>query len=135
MTVRSVRAAALAGILLVIGGCAAKKDWIEATLVTTDVTGTWRGRPMNLGLVLQQQGPKVTGTMIFGSGSWPIEGTVEGDVFRFAGKFVQVRGEATVAGDEMTGTTTMALAAAGAAKRSEERRVGKECRSRWSPYH
>ena len=24
---------------------------------------------------------------------------------------------------------------AGAAERSEERRVGKECRSRWSPYH
>ena len=23
----------------------------------------------------------------------------------------------------------------GGAKRSEERRVGKECRSRWSPYH
>ena len=23
----------------------------------------------------------------------------------------------------------------GIAKRSEERRVGKECRSRWSPYH
>src|SRR3712207_7018925 len=23
----------------------------------------------------------------------------------------------------------------GAARRSEERRVGKECRSRWSPYH
>ena len=28
--------------------------------------------------------------------------------------------------------TAQALAAA---KRSEERRVGKECRSRWSPYH
>ena len=27
------------------------------------------------------------------------------------------------------------LVAASAAKRSEERRVGKECRSRWSPYH
>src|ERR1043166_10085239 len=26
-------------------------------------------------------------------------------------------------------------APAGARKRSEERRVGKECRSRWSPYH
>src|SRR2546430_14733657 len=25
--------------------------------------------------------------------------------------------------------------AAGAVQRSEERRVGKECRSRWSPYH
>src|SRR5689334_24553372 len=29
------------------------------------------------------------------------------------------------------GVQTIALAA----KRSEERRVGKECRSRWSPYH
>src|SRR2546427_4344432 len=28
-----------------------------------------------------------------------------------------------------------AQAAALVAKRSEERRVGKECRSRWSPYH
>ena len=27
------------------------------------------------------------------------------------------------------------LVAAGADQRSEERRVGKECRSRWSPYH
>ena len=27
------------------------------------------------------------------------------------------------------------LAAAGCRLRSEERRVGKECRSRWSPYH
>ena len=27
------------------------------------------------------------------------------------------------------------IAATGAAARSEERRVGKECRSRWSPYH
>ena len=41
-------------------------------------------------------------------------------------------------------TTSQALAAGLAAKgyrvlgidlRSEERRVGKECRSRWSPYH
>ena len=27
------------------------------------------------------------------------------------------------------------LALAGGVTRSEERRVGKECRSRWSPYH
>ena len=27
------------------------------------------------------------------------------------------------------------LVKAGEAERSEERRVGKECRSRWSPYH
>ena len=29
----------------------------------------------------------------------------------------------------------MTCVAAGLAARSEERRVGKECRSRWSPYH
>src|SRR2546425_9887757 len=27
------------------------------------------------------------------------------------------------------------IVAAGSVRRSEERRVGKECRSRWSPYH
>src|SRR2546426_12395395 len=30
---------------------------------------------------------------------------------------------------------TLAMAAACERPRSEERRVGKECRSRWSPYH
>src|ERR1051326_4469259 len=32
-------------------------------------------------------------------------------------------------------SATYALYPAGSIKRSEERRVGKECRSRWSPYH
>src|SRR5256885_10979565 len=32
-------------------------------------------------------------------------------------------------------TTTKAAAKIAATIRSEERRVGKECRSRWSPYH
>src|SRR2546427_13036027 len=32
-------------------------------------------------------------------------------------------------------TTWAALAGGAALTRSEERRVGKECRSRWSPYH
>ena len=31
--------------------------------------------------------------------------------------------------------TTVGGVVSGAAERSEERRVGKECRSRWSPYH
>ena len=30
---------------------------------------------------------------------------------------------------------TISLEEAAAYSRSEERRVGKECRSRWSPYH
>ena len=33
------------------------------------------------------------------------------------------------------GTPGMSLNDAGDYRRSEERRVGKECRSRWSPYH
>ena len=33
------------------------------------------------------------------------------------------------------GAVSEAVARAMAAERSEERRVGKECRSRWSPYH
>ena len=32
-------------------------------------------------------------------------------------------------------STFTALEGLGDAERSEERRVGKECRSRWSPYH
>ena len=40
--------------------------------------------------------------------------------------------EAVVAG---TGTSVVAAGTARAQLRSEERRVGKECRSRWSPYH
>src|SRR3712207_7092067 len=34
-----------------------------------------------------------------------------------------------------TTTTTAAPATPATSARSEERRVGKECRSRWSPYH
>ena len=33
------------------------------------------------------------------------------------------------------GEITTILGPNGCGKRSEERRVGKECRSRWSPYH
>ena len=42
---------------------------------------------------------------------------------------------ATAAEKALTGTKGDAKAIADAAARSEERRVGKECRSRWSPYH
>ena len=34
-----------------------------------------------------------------------------------------------------TAGVSLGLAALGNLLRSEERRVGKECRSRWSPYH
>ena len=36
---------------------------------------------------------------------------------------------------KITGDTFYAIILGSASLRSEERRVGKECRSRWSPYH
>src|SRR6266496_3544896 len=40
-----------------------------------------------------------------------------------------------IRGHEVTGLAGKPLAHAADVERSEERRVGKECRSRWSPYH
>ena len=43
--------------------------------------------------------------------------------------------EAWVALAVLKGAPAEALTAGASTPRSEERRVGKECRSRWSPYH
>src|SRR3712207_8244037 len=40
-----------------------------------------------------------------------------------------------VAGDHLPDLDALGVAREPGADRSEERRVGKECRSRWSPYH
>ena len=109
LAVGSLVAAALA----LVSGCA-KPDWVQQTLVTVDVTGTWQRAGGNLELKLEQQGAKVTGSMVWrGQSSGPsgtisgaIEGTVAGDLFKFkqtSGTSVGVNGEATVSGDEMTG--------------------------------
>ena len=61
-------------------------------------------------------------------------------VLRAAAAVLQPR-EVGLAGAPADGEKTPATSAefyrgaAGADFRSEERRVGKECRSRWSPYH
>src|SRR5690554_7736023 len=48
-----------------------------------------------------------------------------------------VDGRAGVEGDDVERAVVVAFVVpvGGLLKRSEERRVGKECRSRWSPYH
>ena len=51
-----------------------------------------------------------------------------------AGANVLVAGSAIFKGDN-TAAYAANIAAIHSASRSEERRVGKECRSRWSPYH
>jgi len=98
-------------VALAISSCA-KSDWIEQTLVTVDVTGTWVGRGGTLTLKLDQQAAKVTGFMRWAgspcSGTVPgaVEGTVTGDMFRFkqtSGRICLQASEMTVNGDEMTG--------------------------------
>jgi hypothetical protein len=108
---------AMARGMLVIGlacwsGCA-RSDWIERTLVTVDVRGTWEGTASSGALWqfnLEQEGTRVrgswrrlgavSGTTITTSGSF--EGTVTGDLVTFS--HGSVTGEMRVRGEEMSGS-------------------------------
>src|SRR5215831_11552552 len=120
---RSMARAWLAAVLL-LGASCTKQDWIDRTLVTVDVTGTWYGRVASggtasgspeLSFELEQQGSTVKGfvrvtakggpgTNIYSGG--PIKGTVAGDVFRFR-DMRGTNGELTVSGDEMNGRASL----------------------------
>ncbi len=89
--VKTAWATFTAAVLLFTCGCVTRPDWIEATLVTVDVSGSWEGRSTSPGgaqrtatLELHQEGPKVTGTVsLVGftrDGSGPLEGRVGGDL-------------------------------------------------------
>ena len=47
---------------------------------------------------------------------------------------IKQNGNNEITGDLLQNTLTTIVSNVGS-ERSEERRVGKECRSRWSPYH
>src|SRR5215203_7413887 len=56
-------------------------------------------------------------------------------LFRSGSKHITLNASGGIQGDVLaTDNNTVGMGDAGI-KRSEERRVGKECRSRWSPYH
>jgi hypothetical protein len=112
--------AGLLGVVtLLFGSACVKKDWIDRTLVTVDVTGTWSGRIAGTGFQpevffdeLRQEGSKVTGFMritpsVGREGEGPIDGTVSGDVFRFRQTNGGVEGELTVSEDEMNGRASL----------------------------
>jgi hypothetical protein len=110
--VQTAGATLIAAVLLFSSGCT-RPDWIEATLVTVDVTGVWQGEISGAGLPylgtrevtfdLKQEGPKVTGRFELGapaSGlrrhSGLLAGNVGGDVLYFT---VQGGMGETMAGD------------------------------------
>src|SRR6267142_6478380 len=95
---RTIACVMLVAALACGSGCATPPDWIERTLVTVDVTGTWygaspvrgQGDVPDLWLELQQEGPKTKGSTRASMGAaqsprlfGPIEGTIAGDVFTF----------------------------------------------------
>jgi len=104
------------GLLTVgLAGCA-KADWIESTLVTVDVTGTWTGQVGLTGVLLElqlrQRGAVITGNLLSSGyqqgaarGEGPLEGEITGDVVRLRQTNGQWRFDLTVAGDEMTGSS------------------------------
>ena len=117
---RVIAAMLMAAALAIGGGCTTSPDWIDRTLVTVDVTGTWQGRAaaligggsISFELTLKQHGPKVDGSVrqegrrtsgVPDEYSGPIDGTVAGDVLSFRQKNGSLQGEMTVSGDEMTG--------------------------------
>jgi hypothetical protein len=119
----------LVAVLALGSGCT-KPDWIQQTLVTVDVTGTWQSSEGSLFVLkLDQQGSRVTGSLLMqgiasaASVSGAIEGSVAGDVFRFkqtSGNWAMFEGQMNVSGDEMSGTT---VAAQGGRRFSVLRRV------------
>jgi hypothetical protein len=104
--------------MMCASGCT-HPDWIDRTLVTVDVTGTWHGWAMvvNVGgnspemwLVLRQEGPRATGSVRATAGNsmvrpvnGPIEGTLAGDVLSFRLTDGSLTGEMRVSEDTMTG--------------------------------
>ena len=108
----------MAAALAIGSGCATSPDWIERTLVTVDVTGTWYGAiaagttTAEILIDLKQEGPKVAGSVRWKGfafttnvGDLPglVEGTVNGDRFEFRRTNGILRGDVIVSGDEMAG--------------------------------
>jgi hypothetical protein len=119
--VKTAGATLIVAVLVFSSGCVTRPDWIQATLVTADVTGVWQGTVpspvvgpvMRAVLDLEQEGPKVKGKLETPNRrtSGALEGRVGGDVFHFkvinnAGE-IAVTGELTVSGDEMEGLVTV----------------------------
>jgi hypothetical protein len=86
----------LTAAALAIGSGCARSDWIERTLVTVDVTGTWEGSAPTvagqswLRLILEQHGARVTGSVESSRGA-----PQGGSIARRAGGHISIKSLAT----------------------------------------
>ena len=98
-----------------------------------DITGTVECIPLIASSIMSKKIAEGTGALVldvkFGSGAFIKDQAVSR---RLAETMVQLGADAGVATTALLTDMSVPL---GLTIRSEERRVGKECRSRWSPYH
>ena len=105
---------------IVIGADEVIEDDLYVTAGSLVVDGTVLGDLIAMGSTITING-RVEGDVLAAGQSIRINGIVQDDV-RAAAAVIELGENARIAGDAVLA-------------RSEERRVGKECRSRWSPYH
>src|SRR3989449_1972072 len=101
------------------------------TLLATPAAAQWLGEPM------WNDPTAGTGFTIYGDYSRPNSNAGGGTAF--GGRVALGAGIFTLTGGVASWDPDLVsqrlLSVGGTVGRSEERRVGKECRSRWSPYH
>ena len=73
------------------------------------------------------------GTVVSGSGAKRADLLIENEKILQVGRKLETDGDTQVV--DVTGCLLLPGFIDAHTHRSEERRVGKECRSRWSPYH
>ena len=116
-----------------------RDDQNAGNLEVDDLSGTIELTAVNT-ITYTREGGSVASDMRFAWESWEYDGAASGpDEF-----IVRSRDTITLTGETNTATLTNNPTTIGdcipfitgiRSNRSEERRVGKECRSRWSPYH
>ena len=113
-------------VMVMIEGAGADEDKIAPTEEMLAAMGAYNEELVNAGIMLDGQGLKPTSAgarVVFEGGTTSV----------VDGPFTESK--EIIAGYWIWEVRSLEEAIEWVKKRSEERRVGKECRSRWSPYH
>src|SRR5256885_4864855 len=114
---------------------ASSNDKVHGNFIGTNYDGTAALGNGFAGVEIEDVGDVIGGHLVGGS-TPAARNLISGNEFgvlisRASGNAIQ----GNYIGTDVTGDSPLGNTASGVLIRSEERRVGKECRSRWSPYH